>query len=265
MLATTCGPSLPLDRVLLLIAKEEYPGVDIGRYLGTLDHFADRARSLSPGGDDLLAAMRTVIFIEGGFRGNGENYYDPRNSMLNEVIDRRLGIPITLSIIYMEVARRLESRVVGIGFPGHFLVRHEIDPERSILIDPFDKGAIVRRADCERLLKSVSGQTAELEPWMLAPASPRSIVLRVLTNLKHAYMLQKDFVNAVRAIDRILIFDQERWADRRDRGLLYVELGFVGAAVNDLELYVEHASSGKDVDLIRRVLPSLKKKVSVLN
>jgi regulator of sirC expression with transglutaminase-like and TPR domain len=259
------GSDLPLDRVLLLIAKEEYPGVEIEAYLGALDRLALRAQSLMHQYDGLAGAIRQAIFIEGGFRGNGENYYDPKNSMLNEVIDRRLGIPITLSIIYMEVARRLGSRALGVGLPGHFLVRHELGEDCSILIDPFDQGAIIRRSDCERLLKRVNGPSAELEAWMLAPASPTSIVVRVLTNLKHAYMLQRDYVNAVRAIDRLLIFDRDRWADRRDRGLLFVELGCVGAAVTDLEAYLENGGRGPEADLIRRVLPELRKKVSLLN
>src|SRR5258708_17826441 len=146
-IAATCGLDLPLDRVLLLIAKEEYPKVDLQRYLGALDRLAERAQSLSADREDIPAAMGTTIFIEGGFRANAENYYDPKNSMLNEVLDRRLGIPITLSIIYMEVARRIGSRAVGVGFPGHFLVRHELGGDRSFLIDPYDKGAIIRRAD----------------------------------------------------------------------------------------------------------------------
>jgi regulator of sirC expression with transglutaminase-like and TPR domain len=258
------GDDLPLDRALLLIAKEEYPDVDMGRYLSFLDRLADRAVHHASDTGDLTRALTHAIFQEGGFRGNRENYYDPKNSLLNAVIDRRLGIPITLSIIFMEVARRAGSHAVGIGFPGHFLVRHECDG-RAVMLDPFEKGTIVRRADCERLLKSQSGTQTELEPWMLEPASPRAIVLRVLTNLKHAYMLQKDLINAVKAIDRLLIVDHGRWTDRRDRGLLFKELNCAGAAIADLESYAEHATDKKDLDLIRRVLPELRKQRSQLN
>jgi regulator of sirC expression with transglutaminase-like and TPR domain len=263
-LAARVGDDLPLDRTLLLIAKEEYPQLEIDRYLEALDRWGARARHLEAECGDTAQALRQTLFLEGSFRGNSDNYYDPRNSMLNEVIDRRIGIPITLSIVYLEVAKRAGARAVGVGFPGHFLVRHEVG-SRSILIDPFAKGAIAHRADCERLLKSASGEERELEPWMLAPSSPRSIVIRVLTNLKHAYMLQKDYANAVRAIDRMLIFDPELWPDRRDRGLMMAELGFVGAAIHDLEAYIEHCGPAQDGDQIRRVLPVLKKKLTLLN
>jgi regulator of sirC expression with transglutaminase-like and TPR domain len=264
VLVEAFGDELPLDRTMLLLAREEYPEVDVRRYLGQLDRLADRARIRATQMSDLQRAMAETLFVDEGFRGNADQYYDPKNSLLNEVIDRRLGIPITLSIVYMETARRVGTRASGIGFPGHFLVRHEL-ADRSVLVDPFNGGSIVRRADCERLLENVTGGSAELEPWMLTPATPKNIILRVLTNLKHAYMLRKDFINAVKAIDRLLIIDPSRWSDRRDRGLLFVELECVSAAVRDLESYLEHAPEGADVEVIRRVIPSLRAQISVMN
>lgn len=258
------GDELPLDRTLLLIAKEEYPDLDVGRYTAFLERLADRALHHASDSGDLTRALTGAIFREAAFRGNKENYYDPKNSLLNAVIDRRLGVPITLSVVFMEVARRAGSHAVGIGFPGHFLVRVEAEG-RTVMIDPFERGQIVRRADCERLLKQSNGQNAELEPWMLEPSSPRSIVTRVLTNLKHAYMLQKDLINAVKSLDRLLIVDPSRWTDRRDRGLLFMELNCASAAISDLVAYVEHATDKKDLDRIKKVLPQLQKQRSQLN
>lgn len=263
-LIDTYGEDLPLDRALLLIAKEEYPELDLAKYFELLDRLAERAMRIASDNGELTRALVQAVFQEAGFRGNKENYYDPKNSLLNAVIDRRLGIPITLSIIFIEVARRAGSNAVGIGFPGHFLVRCEADG-RAILLDPFEKGMALKRSDCERILKASSGAQAELEPWMLEPSTPRSIVLRVLTNLKHAYMLQKDLINAVKAIDRLLIVDPARWTDRRDRGLLFMELNCANAAIADLELYRQHATDRKDLDLIERVLPELKKQRSQAN
>lgn len=283
------GDELPLDRVLLHIAQEEYPDLSVDQYLGRLDALARAVRVRAGATGNVVAALRDELFGAAGFRGNEQNYYDPKNSMLNEVIDRRLGIPITLAIVYLEVARRVGTRAVGVGFPGHFLVRHELDPDddavqseggsggarvaspitafegRALLIDPFARGATVRRADCERLLCQVQGPSAELEPWMLAPASPRAIVIRVLTNLKHAYMLIKDHASAVRAIDRLLIFDPSRTSELRDRGLLLAELDCVGAAVRDLETYLERGAPAPEVELVERVLPGLRKKIAQLN
>lgn len=257
------GDDLPLDRVLLLIAREEYPDLDIGRYLGVLDQLGDlaarRART-----EDLTVALVRTVFEDGGFRGNTESYYDPRNSLFSEVIDRRLGIPITLAAVFMEVARRAGSRALGIGFPGHFLLRHEARG-RAVLLDPFNRGQVVRRSDCQRLLAESAGEGAELEPWMLEPSSPKMMVVRVLTNLKHAYVRQKDLIGAVKAIDRLLIVDPERWVERRDRGLLFVELECVAAALRDLEAYADHAAGGEDVEEIRRVLPDLRRQLGGMN
>lgn len=253
------GDDLPLDRSLLLISRDEYPDLEATRYLAVLDRIADRVLNRAADGGDLTRELTHAVFYEAGFRGNRESYHDPRNSHLNVVIDRRLGIPITLAVVFMEVARRVGTHAVGINFPGHFLVRHEVDG-RGFMLDPFDRGAIMRRADCERLLSRISeGAQTELEPWMLSPATPKAIVLRVLTNLKHAYMLQRDLIGAVNAIDRILVVDPARWNDRRDRGLLFMELNCASAALEDLESYAAHATADEDLELIRRVVPKLKK------
>lgn len=252
------GEELPLDRALLSIALEEYPEIDASHYLSALDALAERAlaRAGELGGQQ--PAIAETLFTEANFRGNGDNYYDPENSLLNVVLDRKVGIPITLSIVYIEVARRAGSRAVGIGFPGHFLVQHEVDGQK-LLIDAFNRGSVLERADCRRILAGLTEERPpNLEPWMLAPSSPRAIVARVLTNLKNAYLLEHDFIGAVKAIDRLLVVDPDRETERRDRGLLYAELGMANAAVKDLEDYLERALPGPELSSIRGLIPALR-------
>lgn len=250
------GEDIPLDRALLAIAMEEYPKINERHYLGALDDLADRALERAESTGRHQHAIVQTLFSEAKFRGNGENYYDPKNSLLNVVIDRRVGIPITLSIVYIEVARRTGSRAMGIGFPGHFLVQHEVDGHK-LLIDPFDRGSVLDIGDCERILHGLSSAPQELEPWMLAPSSPRAIVARVLTNLKNAYLLERDFIGAVKAIDRLLVVDPDRETERRDRGLLYAELNMPQAAIADLEQYLDTTLPGPEEDAIKALIPTL--------
>jgi regulator of sirC expression with transglutaminase-like and TPR domain len=259
------GDDLPLGETLLVAAREEYPSCNDVYYLRLLDRLAERAIKLSAQQyGDLRVALQRTLFQEEHFRGNGDNYYDPRNSLLNDVIDRRLGIPITLSIIYIEVTRRAGGRAEGVGLPGHFLVQQDVEGE-AVLIDPFERGVVLEHSDCARILKGLSGGRQELEPWMLEPTTSRAIVARVLTNLKHAYMLKRDVINAVKTIDRLLVIDPTRMVDLRDRGLLYAELGLSKAAMKDLETYVGHAGKGRDVDAITKMMPSLTEKSRFLN
>lgn len=258
------GEDIPLDRALLAIAREEYPKINERHYLTALDDLADRVLERAEHTGRQQRAMAETLFGEANFRGNGDNYYDPKNSLLNVVLDRKLGIPITLSIVYIEVARRAGTRAVGIGFPGHFLVQHEVDG-RKLLIDPFDRGTVVDAEDCQRILNGLTGGEQELERWMLAPSSPRAIVARVLTNLKHAYLLERDFIGAVKAIDRLLTVDPDRETERRDRGLLYAELGMANSAVSDLEHYLENALPGEEIEAIEKLIPTLRSAARRLN
>ena len=164
----------------------------------------------------------------------------------------------------MEVARRAGGRAEGIGFPGHFLVQQEV-AGRPALIDPFERGVIVETADCERMLESASGGKNRIEPWMLTPSTPRAMVARVLTNLKHAYTLQKDFVGAVKAIDRLLVVEPQRLLERRDRGLLYGELGLERSAITDLQAYLEAAPRGRDTEMITKLMPRLVERARRMN
>jgi regulator of sirC expression with transglutaminase-like and TPR domain len=254
-LLETHGDDLPLAEALLTAALEEHPDLDPAPYLQRLDDLAGRVRALT-GRVGVLQAMRQALFEEAGLRGNDRHYYDRRNSLLNEVLDRGLGLPITLAVIYVEVARRAGGQAEGVGFPGHFLVRHHL-PGNVVLVDAFAGGQVVGRSELEALLERTSGSRVTLEPWMTEPTPAKNILTRVLTNLKHAYVLDEDLVGAVTALDRLLLVDPSRADERRDRGLLYGQLGMGQAAAVDLQAYLDATPDAPDGDRIRELLPHL--------
>ncbi|MCB9654470.1 MAG: tetratricopeptide repeat protein [Deltaproteobacteria bacterium] len=251
------GDELPLDRALLVAAKTEHPGLDEATYLSKIDALATTVhRNLEPGGD-LVEALRRTLFGARGFRANHRHYEDPRNNLFNEVLDRRLGVPITLAAAYLAVGRRLGATVHGLGFPGRFLIAHDVGPERYLL-DPLHGGARLDHRACERILHRATGRRVSVKPWMLSPSSSRKIVTRVLTNLKNAYVVARDYPGAVTAIDRILAIAPNAWSEVRDRGLLYAEIGCARAAARDLFAYVPHASA-TEAAAIEAYLPQLRR------
>jgi regulator of sirC expression with transglutaminase-like and TPR domain len=175
---------IPLDEAALVIAAHAQPGLDIDAELARLDDLAAGIR------DPTLTGLVRHLFRDLGFRGNTDEYYDPRNSFLNEVVQRRTGIPITLAIVMMEVGRRRAVPLAGVGMPGHFLVRDKVDP--SVFIDAFDRGRQLDAAGCARLFRRVQGVTARLDPAFLEPVERATIVTRVLGNLRGIYAEQRD-------------------------------------------------------------------------
>ncbi|MEK6608825.1 MAG: transglutaminase-like domain-containing protein [Myxococcota bacterium] len=207
----------------LLIAEEEYPGLDVSRYVARIDRLADGARRHVPaaaGGEPALvvAAMRSHLALELGFRGDEENYYDPRNSYLNEVMDRKLGIPITLSLLYIEVGRRLGFDLVGVGFPGHFLVKHVMD-RHQIVIDPFFGGRTLDLDDLRQLLQGVAGG-GDVEPGHLEAVGGREILARVLRNLRANYLRVSDAARALSAVEKLMLVEPENDALPAERETL---------------------------------------------
>ena len=254
---------LPLAAALFALSLEEHPDLDAAAYEARLDALAARVRALTGRVGEMQAA-RQALFEEEGFAGNEAHYYDRENSLLHAVMDRRLGLPITLSVLYVEVVRRAGGEAQGVGFPGHFLVRHAI-AGRYVLVDPFAQGVVRGEADLEALLARAAGPGARLEPWMTAPAPPVDVVTRVLVNLKHAYVLAEDLVGAVTALDRLLDLAPERAEERRDRGLLYGQLGLAQTAVQDLEAYLEARPDAPDRDRVEALLPRLLARRELLN
>lgn len=261
------GPdaSVDLAEASLLIASEEYPDLDVPRYLEKLDRMGGDVRGrLRDRRGEAIETLNGYLFEEEGFRGNMEDYYDPRNSFLNDVLDRRTGIPITLSTIYIEVARRAGLGVLGVGLPGHFLVRAEA-AGRFVLIDPFHGGALLSEADCQKRLHRVFGGRVRLEPGMLAPCTRKGILARMLRNLKAIYVKADDYPRALRTIDLLLRLDPGSGEDLRDRGLLHAAFDCYVLAAADLEAYVALAPTAPEASALKGKITEMRSKAARLN
>src|SRR6478735_6088508 len=251
------GPDLAAPA--LLIARIEYPRLDPGPYLDRLDQMGEAAAhrlAADPGHDSPLAvridAINRYLFGEVGFAGNREHFDDPRNSCLNEVLDRKTGIPITMALVYIEVSRRAGVRAEGVNFPGHFLVRclqdlHTDDPSEGLIVDPFHSGAILNEAECRKLLEPHMSDAA-FEPSLLARATRRQILVRMLLNLKKLYVKMHSFPQARATTDALLALQPSSLADLRDRGLLAYHMNDFSRALRDLEEYLKIARMSDQQD-----------------
>lgn len=255
---------IDLCEAALWIAAEEYPDLDVPAYLAELDGFARSAQErLGPSSSpfDRVAAMNRVLFDEEGFAGNRDDYYDPRNSYLNEVIDRRMGIPITLSLVYIGVAHRLGLDAAGVSFPGHFLAR--VETPATLIVDPFI-GAVIDTRDCQRRLDAANGPGELFRPAVhLKAARPREILVRLLSNLKQVFLAMPDLERAVACIDRILIATPDAHTELRDRGLVYEQLGYYAAAASDLERFLEIAPRDDSASAIAGRLRAIRSRVRI--
>lgn len=245
-----------LAPVALTIARLAYPALDPAPYLQQLQDLGAQARErVDAAGDDhhaRIAAINDVLFERARFGPNRDQYLDPRNSFLNEVIDRRLGIPITLSIIYLDVARAAGVPLEGIGFPGHFLVRYSLGESGAaighdlLVIDPFNRGTLLTEIDCLALLREHLGADGEWDPSLLRPATRRQIVVRMLANLKRAYVALHSFPQARDVANLLVALSPDDITEIRDRGLLSYHLQDFHAALHDLEEYVRLAPRASD-------------------
>ena len=234
-------PGDDLAPAALAIALVEYPSLDPGPYLEMLDRMgAEAAARLNVPREESVRAFNEYLYDELGFTGNRERYDDPRNSFLNEVLDRRTGIPISLAVIYLEVARRAGLRVDGVNFPGHFLLRAgQLDTgSDTLIIDPFHGGALLSEYDCRQLLRSHVGDEAAFDSRLLLPATRHDIVVRMLVNLKRLYVRMRSFPQARFASTLLLAIDPGAISELRDRGLLAYHLQDFSGALRDLEEYL---------------------------
>lgn len=258
---TVADDDFSLAHVALLIAAEEYPQLDPAPYLQRLDYYTERVKdrladeSAPP---VLLGEISKVLFEDEGLRGNADAYYDPRNSYLNDVLDRRLGIPITLSIIYLEVGWRLGLPLEGVNFPGHFLVRYQGEALK-LLVDPFQAGTIRFEDEAQDLLDRVYGGTVKLQSEYLRGADKRDVLVRLLSNLKTIHFNTRDDERALAAAERILILRPDSAEDVRDRGMLLARRGRVAEAVAELEHYLDVLPGAPDAQRIRMLLSELNK------
>ena len=261
------GADIPLDRAALAIAEEEYPGLSAEPYLRSIDALAERARlriAGRRGAAGALRALRETLFEEAGFRGNDEDYYDPRNSFLNEVLDRRLGIPISLSVLFLSVARRVGLPVQGVRFPGHFLVKHEAGG-RELFIDPYRGGEILTAEECADRYRASTHGKGSFDPRFLDAATPRQILARMLHNLKRIYGEQGDDLRTLWVVDRLLLLSPGDPEERRDRGLVSARLGGTAAALADLRAYLAAAPGAPDAAELRELAGALERRQTLLN
>ncbi|PSB02214.1 hypothetical protein C7B64_14310 [Merismopedia glauca CCAP 1448/3] len=258
-------PEAEIDvaKAALYIAQEEFPSLDVDRYLIQLDIWAaEVGKTLLPESYPLktIKHINKYLYDELGYRGNQADYYDPRNSFLNQVIDRRTGIPITLAVVYLEIARRVNFPMVGIGMPGHFLIRPEFE-DVGIFVDVFHQGEILFEQDCLELLRKMYQQPLpSLPPEFLAPVTSKQLLARMLTNLKVIYIQRNDLTKALGSVERILLLFPDALGELRDRGIIHTQLGNFSAATLDLETYLEQVPYGTDTAKIRQLLAEIRQK-----
>src|SRR5579864_7139596 len=259
---------IDLTPAALTIARTEYPGLNIESYVARIDELASMAETrISDVGDaaQTIVALNHTLFDEAGLRGNREDYYDPRNSFLNDVLDRGLGIPITLSIIYMEVAGRVGFPLSGVGMPGHFLLKHYGDSEPEILIDCFNRGDILSRQDCQSRLDEIYSGEMKLRPEFLHPISRRQILTRMLNNLKTVYLSTRNFRKALPLADLVLVIYPRSAEDLKQRALLRYSMGLQTLAGEDLEQYLKMSPNASDADEVRQMALSIRRMLALMN
>ncbi|MFM2431117.1 MAG: hypothetical protein RLZZ511_2330 [Cyanobacteriota bacterium] len=247
---------IDLERAALYIAQEADPSLDIEAYIAQLDAIAEVVRGRLPSEEYPLRTLKVLneyLYGELGFHGNQDDYYDIRNSFLNEVIDRRTGIPITLALVYLAVAQRIAFPMEGVGLPGHFLIR-PTQGEMTILVDAFNQGEILFEQDCELLLKRMFGDRVTLQKEFLAPVSNKQFLARMLGNLKGIYAAQIDIDGLLATIERILILFPDAPGELRDRGMILFRLDRWIEARQDLEHYLEVLPQADDRAIIEDIL-----------
>jgi len=266
---------IELARACLQIAEDAYPGLDVDGYVGEIERFAKRLRARLPpdaAAEDRVIALNEFLFDDLGFGGNTDDYYDPRNSYLNEVIDRRTGIPITLAVLYMEIGWRIDLPFEGVSFPGHFLVRLPLRGG-TLVLDPFSGGVPQSEGELRERLKRViprqatGGVTVAELPLdqFLEPASNRQILARLLRNLKGVYREKDQPERLLEVLNRMIVVAPDAAGELRDRGLVYQRLECWRPALKDLVDYLEREPDASDMEEVRAKMMELSMRCARLN
>ncbi len=253
-------PEIDLARAALLVAQEEYPQLPVEHYLARLDGMAEEVRDRLANETAPVVVLQELIrtlYERHRLRGNRKAYYDPRNSFLSDVLDRRKGIPLTLGIILLEVGWRLDLPLEGVNFPGHFLVRFP-GQEVRLLVDPFDSGRVRFEDQAQELLDRVYGGMVRVRPEFLKSAARREMLVRLLTNLKGVYLNVHDDRRALSAVERILVIHPTTTTEIRDRGTILARLGRTEEALAQLQWYLDYAPEATDASRIRALVEELK-------
>lgn len=253
-----------LERAALYMAQEVYPTLEVEEYINALETMAQEVLERLPAERYPLKVLQTInhyLFEDLKFKGNQTNYYDPRNSYLNDVIDRRLGIPITLALVYLAIARRVEFPMVGVGLPGHFLIRPVVG-EMDVYVDVFHQGEILFPQDCQALLAKLYQQSIVWRPEFLEPVTSRQFLARMLGNLKGVYIGRGEIDQALSAIDRILMLFPDAPMELRDRGVIYFQLKRWIEARQDLEAYLDKLPDAPDRPIIQQVMERIEEELT---
>jgi regulator of sirC expression with transglutaminase-like and TPR domain len=281
--------AIDLGEAALIIAAQEYPGLNEGYYLDRLDAMASDVRLLLADETDpyqIISVINSYLFGTLGYKGNETDYSDPRNSYLNDVLERRVGIPITISLVYLELTKRLGLPFEGVNLPGHFIVRYfepasrllgKLNPGREayeesaapghepILIDPFNGGAILTEEDCVRLVREVYGRPVPLSSVFMRPATPRQFLTRMLSNLKSSYVASEAFDKALKIEEFMIAIQPKDWSEIRDRGALRYRLGQRWRAIYDFQTYLRNQPDARDAEVIRKHIRTLYQEIAERN
>lgn len=265
LLAANPQTEIDLAHAALLLARDEYTDLVPEVYLERIDTYA---RSLSPrlrgSLEERTIELCQLLFVEEGFQGNSEDYYDPRNSYFNEVLDRKLGLPITLSILAMAVGNRAGLTVRGVALPGHFIAK-ACEGDEEILFDPFNSGQLLTHEACAMLVEGVTGMSIQLTPELLAAAPCGLILVRMLTNLKGIYLRESDFGRAVTVQRRLVQLLPNEPIQRRDLGLCLIHADRPGSAIQHLQAYLQAHPLAEDAESIRELIKLSLAKVAWMN
>jgi len=249
-----------LARAALLVAQEEYPQLPVEHYLGRLEELSEETKGRLNGESAPLLVLQEVLntlYRRHNFQGNRQAYYDPRNSFLNDVLDRGLGIPLTLGILLMEVGWRLDLPLEGVNFPGHFLVRFRGDAV-NLLVDPYDGGALRFEDQAQELLDRIYGGMVRVHDSFLKAATRQEMIIRLLTNLKSLYLNSGKHEKALGAVERILLLRPLAPVEIRDRGVILARLGRREEALRQLETYLNVVPEAADMDRILGIVEALR-------
>lgn len=258
--------NLSLAEAALCIAAEEYPEMSIQMYMDLLGDWAELLYKAASVSNRLsrLEVLHELLFQRMQFSGNIENYNDPKNSFLNDVIDSRKGIPISLSVIYLELAWRLGMSATGVGFPGHFLVR-VLEGGQPFYVDPFYRGRIMTEGECVDFWNDISNGEMEFQDSFLSPLSKKQILNRMLRNLRSIYLEQQDFRKLVKILDKLIVLDPDHAEEIRDRGIVYYQIQAFRLALQDFETYLSMDPDAEEAEVIRQYVEILREYRGRLN
>lgn len=253
-------PLLDLVEASLVIDLEEDPRLDVGRHLNDVQAWSDAVHARLEGSRDverIVATINRLLFDEEGFLGTHDDYYDPRSALLSEALDRHAGLPITLSILYIELSRRAGIEAAGVALPGRFLVKFT-GPFGVIVVDPFDGGRVLSNVELQKILDGMYGGGVQLREHHLRSFTPRQILARELAQLKAAYLAQRDLARAAASIDRLLILDARDAYEVRDRAALAMQMHAYAQAIELFERYLVLMPSADDRSRVREQIAYLR-------